>query len=125
MRLLILCLLLAVTACSREMSDDEFRIAEQTPDRGCFASITDAIHPLIEAIDLPSRGRERGVEELRVTQRDQRTFVVDLRRWDSGDEGRGFFRERLLFERLDAAIVENGTDDAQWCHTNSMQRAER
>src|SRR5262245_61296315 len=115
-RLLVLCLALAAAACSREMSDQEFQTSEQ-PRQSCFASVSDAIPPLIEEIDMPRRGRESGVQELRVTQRDQDTFVVDLRRWDSGEEGRGFFRERLLFERV-------GPEGTEWCHTRLLRKSE-
>jgi len=53
-----------------------------------------------------------------VTRREERVFVVDAQRWDSGDEGTNVFLERMILER-------ESPESAEWCQTQVLARPTR
>jgi hypothetical protein len=111
--------LVVVAACGppplrSDIADSAFQVANHH-EIECFGSLADALTPFTESMKVRPPTGERGIAEFRVTRRDQLIYVVDAHRWDSGDEGTGFFHERTIVER------EN-TQGAQWCHTRVLYR---
>ena len=118
MRFVLLCLIFAAASCgpSSELPDSEFHVVLGAPTT-CFPSVADAITPLIERMKVRQTG-ESGVSEVRVTRREERVFVVDAQRWDSGDEGTNVFLERMILER-------ESPESAEWCQTQVLARPTR
>jgi hypothetical protein len=119
MRKALLGLVLAVAACSESyepnvIPDSEF--SEWTnQELVCFETVAEALAPLIARTKADLRG-ESGVSEVRVTRRDERTFVIDSQQWDSGHDDRGYFQQRQILQRTDS-------DDSEWCQTRVLGRA--
>jgi hypothetical protein len=110
---------MAVAACAKpppvrdDLPDSAFS-SRANEDLECFASVAEAATPPIGRLRANSRG-ERGTFEVRVSRRDEQTYVIDTQEWDSGHDDRGYFHARQILEfRGDA-----------WCQTRILYRTVR
>ncbi len=113
MRSTIVGVALIVAGCTEQTAQFETTF---TPPTTCVASV-ESIRTLVREEGRVNGARlpdsERGLALVGIDERDT-SVVVEIRKWDSGDDGTSSIIERWTFEPL-------GEADSEWCLTRVMQ----